>query len=76
MPPTLPARSTLHPSSRLGLGLVVLGLLLNVALVVLLLGDAVRPGHLSLTAIALMATAGGVLLVAGLAIADPGRPRR
>lgn len=68
-------RGLTRPAPRLGLGLVVLGLLLNVTLVVLLLGDAVRPGHLSLTAIALMATAGGALLVAGLALADPGRRR-
>ncbi len=68
-------RSELNPASRLGLGLVALGLLLNVALVVLLLGDAVRPGQLSLSATALMATLGGALLVIGLAIADPGRRR-
>ncbi len=68
-------RSELHPSSRLGVGLVALGLLLNVALVVLLLGDAVRPGQLSLSATALMATLGGALLVIGLAIADPGQRR-
>ncbi|HYF09286.1 MAG TPA: hypothetical protein VD970_16815 [Acetobacteraceae bacterium] len=69
-------RSALHPVCRLGLGLVAVGLLLNVALVVLLLGDAVRPGHISLSAIAIMATLGGVLLVAGLALADPGPNRR
>ena len=68
-------RPTLHPTSRLGLGMVALGLMLNVALVVLLLGDAVRPGQISLTAIALMATIGGGLLVAGLAVADPGPNR-
>lgn len=65
-------RPALQPISRLGLGMVSLGLILNVALVVLLLGDAVRPGQISLSAIALMATIGGALLVAGLAVADPG----
>lgn len=68
-------RSELQPSSRLGLGMVALGLILNVALVVLLLGDAVRPGQISLSATALMATLGGALLVIGLAVADPGRDR-
>ena len=69
-----------HPmlprASRFGLGLVALGLVLNVTLVVLLLGDAVRPGRISLSAIALMATLGGALLVGGLAMADPGSGRR
>ena len=69
-----------HPmlprASRFGLGLVALGLMLNVALVVLLLGDAVRPGQISLSAIALMATLGGALLVGGLAMADPGSRHR
>lgn len=69
----------LHPTpprmSRLGLGLVALGLALNLVLVVLLLGDAVRPGQISLSAIALMATLGGGLLVGGLAMADPGTHR-
>ena len=69
------ARPALRPAPRLGLALVVLGMVVNVVLIALLLGDAVRPGHLSLTAIALMATAGGALLIAGLALADPG-PRR
>ncbi len=68
-------RPILRPACRLGLALVVVGMLVNVGLIVLLLGDAVRPGHLSLPAIALLATGGGALLVLGLALADPG-PRR
>ena len=71
MPPVA-ARPEVSSNSRLGLSMVVLGLILNIVLVVLLLGDAVRPGHISLTAIALMATVGGALLVAGLAVADNG----
>ena len=68
-----------HPmlprASRFGLGMVAIGLLINIALVVLLLGDAVRPGQISLSAIALMATLGGALLVGGLAMAEPGAKR-
>ncbi len=71
MPPVV-VRPNVSSNSRIGLGMVALGLILNVLLVVLLLGDAVRPGQISLTAIALMATVGGALLVAGLAVADSG----
>ena len=57
--------------SRIALGLVVTGLLMNMLLVLLLLGDAVLPMRLSLTAAAALAVVGGGALVGGLALIEP-----
>ena len=62
--------------SRIALGLVVTGLLMNMLLVVLLLGDAVLPMRLSLTAAAALAVVGGGALVGGLALIEPRRMLR
>ena len=62
--------------SRIALGLVVTGLLMNMLLVVLLLGDAMLPMRLSLTAAAALAVVGGGALVGGLALLDPRRMLR
>lgn len=62
--------------SRIALGLVVSGLLMNMLLVVLLLGDAMLPMRLSLTAAAALAVVGGGALVAGLALIEPRRMLR
>lgn len=57
--------------SRIALGLVVTGLLMNMLLVLLLLGDAILPMRLSLTAAAALAVVGGGALVGGLALIEP-----
>ena len=62
--------------SRIALGLVVTGLLMNMLLVVLLLGDAMLPMRLSLTAAAALAVVGGGALVGGLALLEPRRMLR
>ncbi|HEY4251520.1 MAG TPA: hypothetical protein VGM87_09980 [Roseomonas sp.] len=62
--------------TRFALGLVVTGLLLNLLLVVLLLGDAMLPLKLSLSAAAALAVAGGVTLTVGLALVEPRQGHR
>ncbi len=62
--------------SRIALGLVVTGLLMNMLLVLLLLGDAMLPMRLSLTAAAALAAVGGGALVGGLALIEPRRMLR
>lgn len=62
--------------SRIALGLVVTGLLMNMLLVLLLLGDAILPMRLSLTAAAALAVVGGGALVGGLALIEPRRMLR
>lgn len=62
--------------TRFALGLVVTGLLLNLLLVVLLLGDTLLPLKLSLSAAAALAAAGGLALTVGLALVEPRQPHR
>jgi hypothetical protein len=57
--------------TRFALGLVVTGLLMNLLLVALLLGDTLLPLKLSLSAAAALAAVGGVALTAGLALIEP-----
>ncbi|MBR0656199.1 hypothetical protein [Plastoroseomonas arctica] len=59
--------------SRFALSLVIMGLLMNALLVLLLLGDALLPMRLSLSAAAVLAVAGGVSLVGGLTMIEPRR---
>ena len=58
---------------RFALGLVALGLALNLLLVVLLVGDAALPGRLSLSAAAVLAAVSGLSLISGLALLEPGK---
>lgn len=60
----------------MSLSLIVAGLLTNLALVLMLLGDAAAPGRLPLPAAALLALFGGALLLAGLWTLEPRRDRR
>ncbi|MES2713072.1 MAG: hypothetical protein V4653_15945 [Pseudomonadota bacterium] len=62
--------------SRIALGLVVTGLMMNLLLVLLLLGDAMLPMRLSLSAAAALAAVGGVALVGGLTMIEPRRVLR
>lgn len=62
--------------SRFALSLVVMGLLMNTLLVLLLLGDAMLPMRLSLSAAAVLAVLGGVSLVGGLVMIEPRRMLR
>ncbi|MDB5316565.1 MAG: hypothetical protein JWO26_391 [Rhodospirillales bacterium] len=57
--------------SRFALSLVIIGLMMNMLLVLLLLGDAMLPMRLSLSAAAALALSGGCALVAGLAMIEP-----
>ena len=59
--------------TRFALVLVVTGLLMNMLLVLLLLGDAMLPMRLSLSAAAALAVIGGGALVGGLAMIEPRR---
>jgi len=61
---------------RFALGLVAAGLILNLLLVVLILGDAFGPGRLSHGIAAGMAVLGGALLLGGLALLEPRLGRR
>jgi hypothetical protein len=57
--------------SRFALSLVIMGLVMNMLLVLLLLGDAMLPMRLSLSAAAALALSGGCAIVAGLAMIEP-----
>ena len=57
---------------RIALGFVVLGLLAILITVVLVMGDATLPGRVPPMAAALLAGFGGLSLVGGLWLLDPG----
>lgn len=58
---------------RFALGLVALGLLSILLTVALVLGDATLPGGIPPMAAALLAALGGLALVGGLWLLEPGR---
>jgi hypothetical protein len=58
---------------RLALGLVVLGLVSVLLTVLLVVGDATLPGFVPPFAAALLAGLGGLALVCGLWLLEPGR---
>lgn len=58
---------------RIALGFVVLGLLAILLTVVLVMGDATLPGRVPPMAAALLAGFGGLSLVGGLWLLEPGR---
>ncbi len=58
---------------RTALLLVLFGLVAILGTVLLVLGDATLPGHVPPVTAALLAGAGGLSLVGGLALLDPGR---
>lgn len=60
---------------RIALGLVVLGLLAILLTVILVMGDATLPGRVPPMAAALLAGLGGLSLVGGLWLLEPGRAR-
>lgn len=57
---------------RIALGFVVLGLLAILLTVLLVMGDAMLPGRVPPFAAALLAGFGGLSLVGGLWLLDPG----
>jgi hypothetical protein len=57
------------------IALIVTGLLGNLLLVLLLLGDATAPGRVPLAAAAVLAIGGGALMLGGLRLLEPRRPR-
>lgn len=54
--------------------LIAAGLLGNLLLVVLLLGDATAPGRIPLVVAAALAIGGGALMLGGLRMLEPRRP--
>ena len=54
--------------------LIATGLLGNLLLVVLLLGDATAPGRVPLVVAAVLAIGGGALMLGGLRLLEPRRP--
>jgi len=54
--------------------LITAGLLGNLLLVVLLLGDATAPGRVPLVVAAVLAIGGGALMLGGLRMLEPRRP--
>jgi hypothetical protein len=58
---------------RIALGLVVLGLLSVLLTVLLVVGDATLPGFVPPFAAAVLAGLGGLALVCGLWLLEPGR---
>lgn len=54
--------------------LITIGLLGNLLLVVLLLGDATAPGRVPLVVAAALAIGGGALMLGGLRMLEPRRP--
>jgi hypothetical protein len=58
----------------LALGLVVGGLLLDLILVVLILGEGFVPGRLPTSLAAILAVLGGAMLLTGLFLVEPRRP--
>jgi hypothetical protein len=57
------------------IALITTGLLGNLLLVVLLLGDATAPGRVPLLVAAVLALGGGALMLAGLMMLEPRRRR-
>jgi len=55
------------------LGLIGAGVLCDLVLVALLLGDGTAPGRLSHAAVALLALCGGGLMLAGMMLLEPRR---
>ena len=55
------------------IALIATGLLGNLLLVVLLLGDATAPGRIPLAAAAALAIGGGALMLGGLRLLEPRR---
>lgn len=55
------------------LAMIAAGLIGNLLLVLLLLGDATAPGRVPLAAAALLALGGGALLLGGLMLLEPRR---
>lgn len=56
------------------IALIATGLLGNLLLVVLLLGDATAPGRVPLVVAAVLAIGGGALMLGGLRLLEPRRP--
>jgi hypothetical protein len=56
------------------IALITTGLLGNLLLVVLLLGDATAPGRVPLVVAAVLAIGGGALMLGGLRLLEPRRP--
>ncbi|WP_198369071.1 hypothetical protein [Roseomonas rosulenta] len=56
------------------IALIATGLLGNLLLVVLLLGDATAPGRIPLAVAAALALGGGALMLGGLRMLEPRRP--
>jgi hypothetical protein len=55
------------------LGLIGIGVLCDLVLVALLLGDATAPGRFSHAAVALLALGGGALKLGGMMLLEPRR---
>lgn len=60
--------------TTVALGLVATGLLLDLFLVVLILGEGFAPARLSTGAAAAFAVIGGLMLLTGLFLVEPRRP--
>lgn len=56
------------------IALIAAGLLGNLLLVVMLLGDATAPGRVPLAVAAVLAIGGGALMLGGLRLLEPRRP--
>lgn len=56
------------------IAMITTGLLGNLLLVVLLLGDATAPGRVPLVVAAVLAIGGGALMLGGLRLLEPRRP--
>jgi hypothetical protein len=68
---TLDERST--PMPFIPLAMIAAGLVGNLLLVLLLLGDATAPGRMPLVLAAVLALGGGALLLGGLMLLEPRR---
>ncbi|CAH0245974.1 hypothetical protein [Roseomonas sp. CECT 9278] len=58
------------------IALITTGLLGNLLLVLLLIGDATAPGRVPLVVAAVLAIGGGALMLGGLRLLEPRRPGR
>lgn len=56
------------------IALITTGLLGNLLLVLLLIGDATAPGRVPLVVAAVLAIGGGALMLGGLRLLEPRRP--